>query len=138
MTSASVPVAPVTSERALARGRYSRSLIAASTRARAGPLTWPPFRTRETVLAPTPAWAATSAIVAEVRCTAGICHRSLDARARKVYVGARLVALPVARGSPCRANETVEPASPTRPERHAMAADVMVIVERQFDYPQPV
>src|SRR3954469_15321684 len=66
MTSASVCVEPVTSERALARGRYSRSSIAARTRARARPLTWPPLRTRETVLAPTPARAATSAMVAAV------------------------------------------------------------------------
>jgi hypothetical protein len=67
MTSAIVCVAPVTSERALARGRYSRSLIAASTLARARPLTCPPLSTRETVLAPTPAREATSAMVAAVR-----------------------------------------------------------------------
>src|SRR3954452_5917147 len=48
--------------------------MAARTRARASPLTCPPFRTRDTVLAPTPAWLATSEMVAvlRVRGTRGI------------------------------------------------------------------
>jgi hypothetical protein len=37
--------------------------MASSTRARAGALTWPSLMTRETVLVPTPARSATSAIV---------------------------------------------------------------------------
>ena len=41
--------------------------MAASTRSRACALTWPSLSTRETVLAPTPARAATSAMVAVVR-----------------------------------------------------------------------
>src|SRR3954451_12163067 len=75
--------------------------MAASTRARDVPLTGPPLSTRDTVLAPTPAWLATSAIVAALlRSMVRDSPRRLDAVVTKSYLRAAGVeALPRAGGA---------------------------------------